>query len=73
MEEELTRNHENNAINNNKITIIGFYINATSPFQGFDSRGFGRHRDLDHCSVSPKLEIGVLGFLVAYDALKSHC
>jgi hypothetical protein len=61
MEEELMRKHEKNAINDNKIAIIGFYINATSPFRGFDSRGFGRHRDFDHCSVSPKPEsqIGV--------------
>jgi hypothetical protein len=56
MEEEIMRKHEKNAINDNKIAIIGFYINATSPFRGFDSRGFGRHRDFDHCSVSPKPE-----------------
>ena len=59
---QVTRRHEKNAINDNKIALIGFYINAMSSFQGFDSRGFGRHRDFDHCSVSLKPESRSRGF-----------
>jgi hypothetical protein len=70
---KFTRRHEKNAINGNKIAIIRFYINATSPFRVFGSRGFGRHRDFDHCFVSLKPEIGVSELSVAYGALKLHC
>jgi hypothetical protein len=59
---QVTRRHKKNAINDNKIVIIRFYINATSPFQVFGSRGFDRHRDFDYCSVSPKLESRNRGF-----------
>jgi hypothetical protein len=33
-----------------------------SPFWGFGSRGFGRHKDFDHCSVSLKPESQNRGF-----------
>jgi hypothetical protein len=74
MEENLTRRHEKNAIHAKKISIR-FYINSTSPFQVFDSRGFGRHKIL---TIAPfprnlKSKIRVLGLSVAYDALKLHC
>jgi hypothetical protein len=56
------RKNEKNAINDNKIVVIGFYINATSPFRGFSSWGFGQHRDFDHCSVSSKPKSRNRGF-----------
>jgi len=72
---KVTRRYKKNEINDNKITIIRFYINATSPFQVFGSRGFGRHKILTIAPFprNPKPEIKVSKFSVAYDALKLHC
>jgi hypothetical protein len=56
------RRHEKNAINGNKITILRFHTNATSPFRGFGHRRFDQCKKLNHCSETRNPEILKSGF-----------
>jgi hypothetical protein len=62
MEEEITRRHERNAINGNKITIIRFHTNVMSPFRGFDHRRFDQRKNFNHCSETRNPKILKSGF-----------